>query len=327
MRTSVVTGGAGFIGSHLVDRLVERGDNVVVIDNLRSGKRERLNDRARFEEIDITDRLTMVRLAKQLATTDASGIDCWYHLAAQADVRVSVADPLLDAQINILGTIVVLEAAAITNSRVVFSSTGGAIYGDASIPTPESADEEPESPYGTAKLSAEKYIQMHARLYGNAHAIVRYSNVYGPRQDPHGEAGVVAIFGGKILAGEPATIYGDGSQTRDYVYVQDVVDTTMRASDIARNAPSLNGSGHGRDVPIYNVGTGVETSVVDLWKTMQNATGAELGETFAPQREGELQRSALDASRAREDLDVRLDTPLPMGLSTTIDWLRTGSAR
>jgi UDP-glucose 4-epimerase len=306
----VVTGGAGFIGSHLVDLLLAGGSEVHVVDNLASGRRERVPDAASFHLIDVSDQPALLEFAREHGPFDR-----WFHLAAQADVRVSVDDPVGDARTNVLGTICVLEAAKLHDAQVVFASTGGAIYGEAGIPTPEGAEERPESPYGSAKLAAEKYVATYGRLYGHPHAIVRYANVYGPRQDPHGEAGVVAIFGGRILRRESARIFGDGTQTRDYVFVGDVVEATLRAGDVAREAGA-------REVPVYNVGTGRETSVLELWRTMTGADGVDLGWEFEPARAGELARSALDASRARTALAVAIDTPLEDGLGRTLEWLR-----
>lgn len=306
----MVTGGAGFIGSHLVDALLASGDEVHVVDNFATGKRSRVGAGVTLHELDVADGAALATLARQHGPFDR-----WFHLAAQADVRVSVDDPLLDATTNVLGTIAVLEAARIDGAQVILASTGGAIYGEAEPPTPESARECPESPYGAAKLAAEKYVEMHARLWKLPHAIVRFANVYGPRQDPHGEAGVVAIFAGKALHAEPARIFGDGTQTRDYVYVGDVVDATREAARVAQNTAS-------GEVPIFNVGTGRETTVLELWQTMQHAVGADLGVTFEPARPGELSRSALDASLARATLGVAIDTPLGRGLSATLDWMR-----
>lgn len=307
----VVTGGAGFIGSHVVDTLLERGDAVTIIDNLSTGRRDRVADGATLHVLDIADQGALSACVRALAP-----VSDWFHMAAQADVRVSVDDPVADATTNVLGTIAVLEAARIHNAPVTFASTGGAIYGDAPLPTPETQIAAPESPYGVAKLAGEAYVQMHARLYGLPHAIVRYANVYGPRQDPHGEAGVVAIFGGKILAGERATIFGDGSQTRDYVYVGDVVATTIAAGDYAAETSSFVGP--------LNVGTGQETSVLELWNLMCAAAGGSGEFAFAAARPGELQRSALDARTALTLLPgAKMDTELASGLESTLGWMKS----
>jgi UDP-glucose 4-epimerase len=239
---AIVTGGAGFIGSHVADALLARGDRVAVIDNLATGKRERVPSGAEFHELDIRDRdglRTVFDRVKPQAV---------FHLAAQADVRRSVDDPGFDADVNIRGTVEVLEAARTTDARVVFSSTGGALYGEAdTIPSPETTPIAPMSPYGTSKLCAEGYVFLFNRLYGTRHVVLRYGNVYGPRQDPHGEAGVVAIFFGRLTSGETPLIFGDGRQTRDYVYAGDVV---------AANLAALAYEG---DVEACNVGTETET--------------------------------------------------------------------
>jgi UDP-glucose 4-epimerase len=197
---------------------------------------------------------------------------------------------------------------------VVFASTGGAIYGEVEPPTSEAAAAQPESPYGAAKLAAEEYVRMHARLYGLPHVVVRYANVYGPRQDPHGEAGVVAIFGGRALRDEPVTIYGDGTQTRDYVFVSDVVSATIAAGELTPAAGT---------VPMYNVGTGVETTVLELWEVIRAAAGSSTTASHADARAGELKRSALDASLAQAALGIPHWTPLDEGIAQTVDWMRS----
>ena len=294
---AVVTGGAGFIGSHVVDALVVRGDDVVVIDDLSRGRRENLNAGATLVTADIRD-----EGAVGAVFDDARPAAC-FHLAAQADVRVSVADPALDCDVNVIGTIGVLEAAQRHGTQVIFSSTGGAMYGECESPAPETAPREPLAPYGASKLAGEEYLATYNRLYGTAHVALRYGNVYGPRQDPHGEAGVVAIFFGRLAAGEPPRIFGDGRQTRDYVYVGDVV------------AATLAGYGHRRGV--FNVGTGRETSVVELAAACARVSGVGLEPVFAPPRLGELQRSVLDPSLAERDLGFRAATDLDAGLAET----------
>jgi UDP-glucose 4-epimerase len=307
-RTCVVTGGAGFIGSHLVDRLIEDGWRVIALDNLATGQIDRVHEQAVFVEMDVADGPALQALAREEQPSR------WYHLAAQADVRVSVEQPMLDATTNVLGTIGVLEAARVTGAQVVMASTGGAIYGDAErIPTSEENPELPLAPYGAAKLSGEHYVRTFARLYGDAHAIVRYANVYGPRQDLRGEAGVVAIFGGRIASGESATIYGTGEQTRDYVYVGDVVAATIAAGEHSTTPEAT---------PIWNVGTGIETSVIELWNAMQEIAGVELGTTFEDPRPGELDRSSLDANKALRELGVPIATTLHDGLTQTLAWMR-----
>jgi UDP-glucose 4-epimerase len=312
---AVVTGGAGFIGSHLTDRLLAQGWEVHVVDDLSNGHRHNVPEAAALHEVDVSDGSALLVLAESIGP-----IDRWFHLAAQADVRVSVSDPAFDARVNVVGTINVLLAARRDDAPVLLASTGGAIYGDAPLPTPESATAKPEAPYGAAKLSAEQYLAQDCRLNGSRHAAVRYANVYGPRQDPHGEGGVVAIFGGRALAGTAAKVFGDGTQTRDFVYVRDVVDATIAASEAAASGADSELRMHG-ELPLYNVGTGVETSVLDLWSSMERTVGATLGIEFAEARAGELDRSALDATRARTVLGVAIDTGIDEGVAETLDWL------
>jgi UDP-glucose 4-epimerase len=313
----VVTGGAGFIGSHLADALVARGDDVHVVDNLATGRRDQVPEAATFHELDVSDVDAMRALAEQVGP-----VARWYHLAAQADVRVSVEDPAFDAKVNVIGTISVISAARLHGGFVTFASTGGAIYGevDPASPATEATAELPPSPYGAAKLAGEVFLAQDARLYGARHAVVRYANVYGPRQDPHGEAGVVAIFAGRVLDGRPARIFGDGEQTRDYVYVGDVVAATIAAADAAASGDDAD-LRDGGCVPTYNVGTGRATSVLELWDTMEQACGTSNGREFEPKREGEILNSVLDASFARERLGVAFDTPLEEGLQATVTWL------
>jgi UDP-glucose 4-epimerase len=295
---AIVTGGAGFIGSHVVDALVARGDEVTVLDNLSTGRRENVDAGARLIEGDIT--------AAREAFADARPEIC-FHLAAQADVRVSVERPDFDAEINLLGTIHVLEAARGHGAQVVLASTGGAIYGECDGPADEESPRRPLAPYGASKLSAEEYLATYNRLYDTGHVALRYGNVYGPRQDPHGEAGVVAIFLGRLARGEPLRIFGDGRQTRDYVYVGDVVTATLAAQ------------GH---AGVFNVGTGTETSVLDLAEACQSAAGVSVETEHAAARPGELQRSVLDPGRAERELGVRAQTSLGDGLAATWEFIR-----
>jgi UDP-glucose 4-epimerase len=313
---ALVTGGAGFIGSNLVDALLDRGDEVTVVDNLASGKRENLTGAltrgAAFEEADIRDGDLM---RKVLA---AARPDIVFHLAAQIDVRTSIEDPAWDAGINVVGTINVLEAARRAEvRRVVNTSTGGAIYGEAAVmPTPETAAPQPMAAYGQSKFCAEAYCGWYERLYGLSSVTLRYGNVYGPRQDPHGEAGVVAIFCGKVLAGETPVIYGDGRQTRDYTYVGDVVAANLAAAA----HPEAHGA--------YNIGTGTESTVVDVLAALRAAAGLGEGEfepQFAPARTGELQRSSLDVTRARTELGFTADTDLVAGMRPTFEWARASA--
>jgi UDP-glucose 4-epimerase len=302
---TIVTGGAGFIGSNLVDALLARGEEVTVVDDLSTGKHanlERAADRAELVELDIRDANEVARRVGQAAP------DVIFHLAAQIDVRRAVADPGFDAQVNVGGTINVLEAARRAGvRRVVNSSTGGAIYGDAgTIPTPEDHLAAPMAPYGQSKLAAEGYLGLYARLYGLSAASLRYANVYGPRQDPHGEGGVVAIFCGKLAEGGTPVAFGDGRQTRDFIYVGDVVSANLAAaqSDWAGAC---------------NVGTGTETSVVELAAALRAlGNGAPFELSYAPARTGEIVRSAVDPALAREVLGWRAEVALPEGLERTL---------
>jgi UDP-glucose 4-epimerase len=296
---AVVTGGAGFIGSHVVDGLLARGDEVHVLDNLSSGKRENVPDGATLHEGDI--RTDSARVFDEVKP------EACFHLAAQIDVRVSVERPDVDADVNVIGTLRVLEAARAHGTNVVFSSTGGAIYGERESPAPEDAPRLPLAPYGTSKLAAEEYLAMYNRLYGTSHVSMRYGNVYGPRQDAHGEAGVVAIFMSRLRDGETPRIFGDGEQTRDYVYVVDVVAATL--------------AGLGHNGSVFNVGTGVGTSVLELYEHIQRAAGIEREPEFAPPRAGELQRSVLDPSRAVSELGWRANNSLDEGLAETWAWI------
>ena len=296
---AVVTGGAGFIGSHVVDALLERGDEVHVLDDFSNGKRENVAEGARVHEADI-------RVDAGEVFDEARPQLC-FHLAAQADVRVSVERPDHDADVNVLGTIQVLEAARRHAAQVVFSSTGGAIYGECDGPAAEDHPRLPLAPYGTSKLSGEEYLATYNRLYGTGHVSLRFGNVYGPRQDPHGEAGVVAIFMSLLREGGSPKIFGDGTQTRDYVYVGDVVAATLAAG--------------GRAGGVFNVGTGRETSVLDLYERIQAAAGVDREPVFAQPREGELQRSVLDPSLARRELGWEPRLSLDEGLAATWAWI------
>ena len=295
---AIVTGGAGFIGSNLVDALLARGDEAHVLDDLSKGKRERLSGAADLHVADIRD---------PDAVFDAVRPDFVFHLGAQADVRVSVERPDHDADVNVVGTVRILEAARRHGAQIIFSSTGGAIYGECDAPAPEDAPRRPLAPYGASKLCGEEYLATWNRLYGTPHVALRFGNVYGPRQEPHGEAGVVAIFMGLLEDGGTPKIYGDGRQTRDYVYVHDVVAALLAAV------------GHGGGV--FNVGTGVETSVLELYRAIEQATGIEREPEHAEARLGELQRSVLDASAAGRELGWRARTSLADGLSETWSWV------
>jgi UDP-glucose 4-epimerase len=305
-----VTGGAGFIGSNLVDGLVERGDSVDVADDLSTGRREHLEGAlargARLHELDIRDGEPLSALV------EAAAPDVVFHVAAQIDVRRSVADPAFDASVNVAGTINVLEAARRAGvPRVVNSSTGGAIYGETgAVPTPEDTPPAPMSPYGQGKHAAEGYCALYRRLYGLSTVSLRYANVYGPRQDPHGEGGVVAIFCGRLLEGGRPTVFGDGRQTRDYVHVADVV-----AANLAAAASAWEGA--------CNIGTGTETTVLELAEALRGlGGGAPFEPEHAPERAGELHRSAVDPALAAEALGWRPRVALDEGLRTTLDTLR-----
>lgn len=303
----LVTGGAGFIGSHLTDAFLDRGDEVAVVDDLSAGQPGRLDSRAILHKLSVTDAPSLAVAAGEFRAE----LIC--HLAAQIDVRASVADPAGDAQVNVAGTVNVLEAARATGARVLFASSGGALYGrGAPIPAPEPVPPEPESPYGVAKLCAEQYVALYNRLHGTRHAVLRLANVYGPRQDPAGEAGVIAVFCARVLAGEPPLIYGDGTQTRDYVHVGDVVRAFLAAADSSRSGT-------------WNIGTGTETTVLDLVTIIAGIAGKPVAPRFAPARAGELLRSAVSADRAARDLGWRHVTGLADGVASVFRWMEAGA--
>jgi UDP-glucose 4-epimerase len=295
---AVVTGGAGFIGSHVVEALAGRGDEVHVLDDLSKGTRERVPAGVELHVADIRD---------PDAVFDRVRPELVCHLAAQADVRVSVERPDHDASVNVLGTVRILEAARRHGAKVVFSSTGGAIYGECDGPAPETAERRPVAPYGASKLCGEEYLATWNRLYGTGHVSLRFGNVYGPRQEPHGEAGVVAIFMGLLDEGGTPTIYGDGRQTRDYVFVGDVVRAVLAAA--------------AHDGGVFNVGTGTETSVLELYDAIQRASGIAREPRHAEGRLGELQRSVLDVSLAARELGWQAARSLAEGLAETWAWV------
>ena len=312
---ALVTGGAGFIGSTLVDRLLAEGHAVDVVDDLSNGSLANLADaRARpgyeltFHRLDIRDPSLVELIAHRRP-------EVIFHLAAQADVRVSVERPVFDAEVNVIGTLQVLEGARAAGSRkVVFAASGGTLYGEPEkLPVPESHPQRPLSPYGVSKKAACDYLAAYRELHGIEFTALALANVYGPRQDPHGEAGVVAIFAGRLLAGEQCSIFGDGNQTRDFVYVDDVVDAFARAA----------GRGSGL---LMNIGTGRETSVNALYDTMAAAAGVELPPAYAPARPGELARSALHPGRAEIHLGWKAWTTLEQGATEVLRWFaaRTG---
>jgi UDP-glucose 4-epimerase len=303
----LVTGGAGFIGSHLTDAFLARGDEVGTVDDMSRGRHTRLGDDAAAHKLSITDAGPLIALAERTRPE----LIC--HLAAQIDVRVSVAAPADDAQANVVGTVNVLEAARAADARVLFCSTGGALYGrDAPIPSLEDVLPLPESPYGIAKYCAEQYVGLYNRLHGTRHTILRLANVYGPRQDPAGESGVIPIFCARVLAGERPVIYGDGTQTRDYLYVGDAVAAFLAAADQGRPG-------------IWNFGTGVESSVIDLARLIGEAAGRTVDPQFAPARPGELQRSALAAERAERDLGWKPAVSLADGVRRVYRWIEDGA--
>jgi UDP-glucose 4-epimerase len=306
-----VTGGAGFIGSHVVDALAERGDDVLVVDDLSSGRIENLESAskrgAQLLEADITD----AEAVTEAFASHRPELVC--HLAAQIDVRRSVADPTFDLGVNVAGTINLLEAArSHYTKRFVFTSTGGAIYGEGSgldLPLPETAECRPDAQYGQSKFAAEGYVSLYGRLYGLSGISLRLGNVYGPRQDPHGEAGVVAIFCTALLGDGRPRVFGDGEQTRDYIYVGDVVEAFLAAAGSDASGP-------------YNIGTGVETSVLDLGERLARACSREFNPEMAPARAGEVQRISISSARAAEDLGWRPTTELDHGLGLTVDSFR-----
>ena len=300
----LVTGGAGFIGSHIVDRLIQEGHEAVVVDNLSTGKKKNLNREARFHKLDILSPKIKKLFQKEKP-------DMISHHAAQMDVRRSVADPIFDAQVNILGLLNVLESAVGCGAKkVVFASSGGAVYGEQEIfPAPETHPVCPVSPYGISKLSGEHYLYYYQKSAGLNYVGLRYANVYGPRQDPFGEAGVVAIFSQKILLGDQAIINGNGKQTRDYVFVEDVVEAHMIALEEGRQG-------------VFNVGTGVETSVNQLFRFLAEITGTKVKAVYGPEKRGEQIRSCLEYARLKKEADWEPKVPIQEGLKRTVDYFR-----
>jgi len=300
----LVTGGAGFIGSHLVDKLIEKGHSVAVIDNLSTGKKENINKKAEFYNKDIRKD----NISKIIKKEDPEVI---FHYAAQIDVRKSTQNPIEDGKINILGSLNVIESfldKATNPKHFFFASTGGAIYGDADqIPTKESYKEEPLSPYGVAKLSVEKYLNFYKETHNLKYTAFRFSNVYGPRQNPDGEAGVAAIFTDQIFSGEQPIIFGDGKQTRDFVYVKDVVRANMMALNKGKGGT-------------YNISTGKETSVNEIFKYLVEFTGKEIKEKHGDPKKGEQRRSCLDYSKAKKELGWEPKYDIKKGLKETVEW-------
>lgn len=296
----LVTGGAGFIGSHVVDALVERGDEVHVLDNLATGSRDFVAEQATLHEGDI-------RTDAAIAFAKARPEVC-FHLAAQADVGTSVEQPDYDADVNVVGTIRVLEAARTHGTQIVFSSTGGAIYGECDGPAGEDSPRQPLSPYGIAKLAGEEYLGGWNRLHEARHVALRFANVYGPRQAASLEGGVVAIFLERLAVGAPTTIFGDGGQTRDFIYVMDVVRGMLAAV--------------GHDGGTFNIGTGVETSVNELHEACRLAADSADLPSYAPARAGDVLRSVIDPARAGRELGWQPQVSLDDGLRSTWEWIR-----
>jgi UDP-glucose 4-epimerase len=291
MTKALVTGGAGFIGSHLVDALVARGDEVVAVDDLSTGRRELVNAAATLVEHDV----------RRPFETDAELV---FHLAAQADVGTSMERPGFDAEVNVVGTVNTLEAARAAGAHLVFASTGGAIYGDVDAPAPEDAPLRPVSAYGLAKRSAEVYVDGWNRIFGTGHVVLRFANVYGPRQSSALEGGVIAIFLERLASGEPTAIYGDGTIIRDFVHVDDVVRSLLLAG-VHRGG-------------VYNVGTGVETSIGDLHGICERAVGVSAPPRFDPPRAGDAQRSVLDPTRTARELGFTASIGLADGIAATV---------
>jgi UDP-glucose 4-epimerase len=308
---ALVTGGAGFIGSHVVDALLGRGDEVLVIDDLSTGRRENLvqalEGGAELQEASITDADAVAAAFERFRP------ELVLHLAAQIDVRRSITEPVFDLDVNVGGTLQLLEAARTHDvQRFVFASTGGAIYGegaDRELPLAEDAERRPDAPYGQSKLAAEGYLSLYQRLYGLDTVALRLGNVFGPRQDPHGEAGVVAIFSRALLDGDRPRVFGDGKQTRDYVYVDDVAAAFLAATD--RDARGA-----------FNIGTGIETDVIELGRRIADSAGAEFNPEMKPARVGEVQAISIDPARAASELGWRAEHDLDRGLSVTVDSFR-----
>jgi UDP-glucose 4-epimerase len=296
---AIVTGGAGFIGSHVADALLAREDEVHVLDDLSSGDRANLASEAELHEVDIRDE-RLLPLVEKLRP------EVVFHLAAQADVGTSVERPTVDADVNVIGTIRVLEAAREADARVVFTSTGGAIYGDVQKPATENSPRLPASPYAASKLAGEEYLAMWNRLRGTSHVVCRLANVYGPRQLSTLEGGVVAIFLERLREGLPTEIYGDGGQTRDFVYVGDAVEAILAAAEAGKPG-------------VFNVASGTATRIVDLHRLCARAAGVEQEPSFADPRPGDVRHSVLDPTRARQELGWQAETSLEQGLRLTWD--------
>jgi UDP-glucose 4-epimerase len=300
----LVTGGAGFIASHVADGMVAQGHSVTVIDNLSMGKTKNLNPKAKFVLMDI-------RAQELERLFDLERFDAVCHHAAQMDVRMSVKDPLFDADVNVKGTLNILQnCVRFGVKKVLFASTGGAIYGEQNaFPCDESHPTQPVSPYGITKLAVEKYLYYYALEYGLKYVILRYANVYGPRQNPHGEAGVVAVFTAKLLAGETPVINGDGKQTRDYVFAGDVARANLKALAYDQN-------------DIFNIGTGIETDVNRVFDLIREAAGGKAKETHGPAKPGEQKRSVISAGKAKRLLGWEPEVAFMQGIGKTVEYFR-----
>ena len=304
MSKILATGGAGFIGSHLTDKLIEQGHDVVVIDNLSTGKKENLNNQAKFYQVDICS-----PEISQIFEQEKPEIV--FHFAAQIDIRKSVKDPIEDAKINILGSLNLIQnCQKIGVKRFIFASSGGSIYGDTDIiPTPENHLENPESPYGICKLTIEKYLHFYKQTFGLNYTTLRLANIYGPRQNSKGEAGVIAIFCDKMLNNKEVVINGDGEQTRDFVFVKDVVNAALLSMEKKKNG-------------IYNIATSKETNINEIFKRVKQLIGSNCEEKHAPAKSGEQKTSCLDYSKAKQEINWEPEYNLEKGLEKTINWFK-----
>jgi len=302
MSKILITGGAGFIASHLTDKLIEKGNDVVVIDDLSTGKKENLDSKAKFYEMDICDS----EISKIFQEEKPEIV---FHFAAQIDVRESVKDPIQDAKTNILGSLNLIQNCQEVK-KFIFASSGGAIYGDTDIiPTPETHPENPESPYGICKLTIEKYLHFYKKTFGLNYTGLRFANVYGPRQNSKGEAGVIAVFSDKMLKNQEVVINGDGEQTRDFIYLDDVVNAGLLAMEQEKS-------------DIYNISTGIETNINEIFKKIKELTNSDCEEIHAPEKKGEQKRSCLDNSKVKKELNWEPEYNLEKGLEKTVKWFK-----
>jgi len=307
MSKILVTGGAGFIGSHLTDALIDQGHEVFVVDNLSSGKKENLNQKAVFFEMDINNKELSGIFEKERP-------EAVFHFAAQTNVRRSVEDPIFDARTNIVGTLNILEnCRKFGVKKIIFASSGGAIYGEPEIiPTPENAALLPCCPYGVSKLAGEKYLYFYDELFGIAHVILRFSNIYGPRQDPEGEAGVVAVFTNTLLKNKPCTIFGDGLQIRDFLFVKDAVGAAVLSLDFLSKQESS----------IFNVGTGISTNINETYNLVLRHTGGDAKPEHGPVKEGDSRKSCLECGKIKEQLGWSPKYTLEQGIEETVKWFK-----